>query len=48
MLAETGAHYYSGHNFELNTACRSHYKVAVTDAGNSDILRGISEQTRER
>lgn len=28
MLAETGTHYYSANSIELNTACRSHYRVA--------------------
>lgn len=48
VLAATGAHYYSANSIERNTACRNHYRVAVIDAGNSDILRGMSEQTRER
>ncbi|XP_036051183.1 60S ribosomal protein L30-like [Onychomys torridus] len=51
LLAETGAQYYSDNNIELDTACRNYYRVhtlAVIDLGNSDILRGMSEQTRER
>lgn len=48
VLAATGTHYYSANSIELNTVCRSHYRVAVIDAENSDILRGMSEQTRER
>lgn len=46
MPAETGARCYSGNSTELNTASRSHCRAAVIDAGNSALLRGLSEQTR--
>ena len=42
MLAKCGVHHYSGSNNELGTACGKYYRVscvAVTDAGDSDILR---------
>lgn len=42
MLAKCGVHHYAGNNSELGTACGKYYRVsvlAVTDAGDSDILR---------
>lgn len=48
MPAETGACCHSGNSTELNTASRSHCRAAVIDAGNSAVLRGLSEQTRGR
>ena len=42
MLAKCGVHHYTGNNSELGTACGKYYRVsvlAVTDAGDSDILR---------
>ncbi len=44
MLAKTGVHHYSGGNIELGTACGKYFRVgclAVTDAGDSDILRQV-------
>ena len=46
MLAKCGVHHYTGNNSELGTACGKYYRVsvlAVTDAGDSDILRLGSE-----
>jgi large subunit ribosomal protein L30e len=42
MLAKCGVHHYTGNNSELGTACGKYFRVsvvAVTDAGDSDILR---------
>eukprot|EP00069_Balaena_mysticetus_P018903 bmy_02205T0 len=51
MLAKTGVHHYSGNNIELGTACRKYYRVctlAIIDPGDSDIIRGMQEQTGEK
>lgn len=51
MLANTGAQYYSDNNIELETACRKLVQsdtLAIIDLGSSDILRGMSEHSRER
>lgn len=42
MLAKCQVHHYSGNNSELGTACGKYFRVsvvAVTDAGDSDILK---------
>lgn len=42
MLAKCHVHHYTGTNNELGTACGKFFRVAmlaVTDAGDSDILR---------
>ena len=46
MLAKCQVHHYVGNNSELGTACGKYYRVSmlsVTDVGDSDILRMISE-----
>nr|XP_058938448.1 large ribosomal subunit protein eL30-like [Kogia breviceps] len=51
VLAKTGVHHYSGNNIELGTACRKYYRVctlAIIDPGDSDIIRGMQEQTGEK
>ncbi|XP_058291710.1 large ribosomal subunit protein eL30-like [Hylobates moloch] len=48
MLAKIGVHHYSGNNIELGTACGKYYRVctlALTDPGDSAIIRSIPEQT---
>lgn len=44
VVAKTGVHEFAGTNTELGTACGRMYRVsvmAVTDAGDSDIIRSI-------
>lgn len=51
MLAMTGVHHCSGNNIELGTVCGKYYRVctlAVIDPGDSDIIRGMPEQTGEK
>uniref|UniRef100_A0A671ESV2 Large ribosomal subunit protein eL30 n=2 Tax=Rhinolophus ferrumequinum TaxID=59479 RepID=A0A671ESV2_RHIFE len=51
MLARTGVHHYSDNNIELDTACGNYYSVctlAMTDPGDSDIIRSMPEQTGEK
>nr|XP_017452392.1 60S ribosomal protein L30-like [Rattus norvegicus] len=51
MLAKTGVHHYSGSNTELSTACGKYYRVctlAVSDQGDSDIIRSMPEQSGEK
>merc|ERR1712002_102706 len=46
MLAKTGVHHYSVSNVELGTACGKYFRVctlAITDAGDSDIIRSMPE-----
>lgn len=43
LLAKCSVHHYSGNNADLGTACGKLYRVSmmtITDAGDSDILRG--------
>jgi large subunit ribosomal protein L30e len=47
MLSKTGVHQYTGGNIELGTACGKFFRVsclAVTDAGDSDILKMTEQQ----
>ncbi|ELW72946.1 60S ribosomal protein L30 [Tupaia chinensis] len=51
MLVKTGVHHYNGNNIELGTACGKYYRVctlAITDAGDSGIIRSMPEQTSEK
>merc|ERR1711908_138473 len=46
MLSKTYLHHYPGNNTELGTACGKFFRVgcvAITNAGDSDILSMISE-----
>lgn len=46
MLSKTGVHHYNGNNVDLGTACGKYFRVsvlAITDAGDSDILKATSE-----
>lgn len=43
MLAKCQVHHFSGNNSDLGTACGKFFRVsmvAITDPGDSDILRG--------
>jgi len=43
MLAKVDVVHYSGSNVDLGTACGKYFRVgsvAITDAGDSDIIRG--------
>lgn len=45
VIAKTGVHEFAGTNTELGTACGRMYRVscmAVTDAGDSDIIRNVA------
>uniref|UniRef100_A0A8C5SA80 Large ribosomal subunit protein eL30 n=1 Tax=Laticauda laticaudata TaxID=8630 RepID=A0A8C5SA80_LATLA len=51
MLVKTGVHRFSGNNSELGTAYGKYYRVctlAIIDLGDSDIIRSMPEQTREK
>lgn len=44
-------HYYSDNNIELGTACGKYYRectLAITDPGDSAIIRIMPEQTGEK
>lgn len=46
MLAKAGVHHYVGNNIELGTACGKFFRasvLAVTDAGDSDIIRSLPQ-----
>eukprot|EP00611_Tribonema_gayanum_P019431 TRINITY_DN3361_c0_g1_i3.p1 TRINITY_DN3361_c0_g1~~TRINITY_DN3361_c0_g1_i3.p1 ORF type:complete len:110 (-),score=39.04 TRINITY_DN3361_c0_g1_i3:111-440(-) len=46
LLAKCNVHHYSGSNTDLGTACGKYFRVsvlAITDAGDSDILRTVPE-----
>jgi large subunit ribosomal protein L30e len=51
MLAKPGVHRYGDDNTELDSACRKYNKVcilAVIDAGDSDMLRSMTEKNSEK
>ncbi|XP_045704355.1 60S ribosomal protein L30-like [Phyllostomus hastatus] len=51
ILAKTGVHHYGGNDTDLGTVCGKYYRVctlAVTDPGDSDIIRSMPEQTGEK
>lgn len=47
MLSKTTVYHYQGNNVELGTACGKYFTcgvLSVLDAGDSDILRAISNE----
>ena len=50
VLAEAGVHHYGGNGTELGTVCGKYHRVcmlAVTDPGDSDVVRSMTEQAAE-
>jgi len=50
MLAKCGVYHYNGNNIDLGTACGKYFRVsclAITNAGDSDIIRSLQPQTAE-
>ncbi|XP_048209173.1 60S ribosomal protein L30-like [Perognathus longimembris pacificus] len=51
MLAQTGAHHYSGNKRELDRACGKYNRgctLAITAPGDSHIIRSMPEQIGEK
>ncbi|XP_045667746.1 60S ribosomal protein L30-like [Ursus americanus] len=51
MLAKTGVRRCSGNNIDSGTACGRYYRacaLALTDPGDSDIVRSMPEQAGEK
>ncbi|KAK4536230.1 hypothetical protein CDCA_CDCA07G2255 [Cyanidium caldarium] len=47
MLAKSMVHHYAASSIELGTACGRYFRVSalsVTEAGDSDILKALSEE----
>merc|ERR1711862_467179 len=47
MLSKTGVYHFAGNNIDLGTACGKYFRVgcvAITDPGDSDILRAMQKE----
>ena len=51
MLGKTGVHHFHGNNTDLGLACGKFFRVttmAITDEGDSDILKGAANERKEK